>query len=155
MNSKKTNSFVVDDSTTKNIESSNYNIHSDFLHPKNGDNNSDYNSNMDLNSELCKDDFDFDLMAQELANTGQSQSEKELLYIIDTFVYARCFEWVFVLAIVLKNYTLLGEIISQIKSNDLPPLISSSIQRGISELETWSMNECCGYRMIVQKIKNM
>ncbi len=84
--------------------------------------------------------LDFDLIAQELANTGSTQSEKELLYIIDTFIYARCYEWVFVLAIVLKKFTIISEILNKIRIGEMPDFISDSIKKGISELEKWS--EC-------------
>jgi hypothetical protein len=78
-----------------------------------------------------------------------------LRFIIDTLVYAKCYEWVFLLAIVLKKFTILNEIMSQYKTGDLPEHISTSLDKGLTELDSWSINECCGYRSIVNKLRNM
>ncbi|CAF0923416.1 unnamed protein product, partial [Brachionus calyciflorus] len=105
--------------------------------------------------ETNQNTYDFDLMAQELANTGSSHSRKQLLHLIDTFLYSKCYEWVFILALVLKKFSVVNEVLRLVKNPDVSPLISNSIKKGIKELDVWSQQECCGYRSIIQKINNL
>lgn len=95
--------------------------------------------------------IDVNLIAQELANTGSSQSEKQLSYLMDIFIHTNCSEWVFLLALVLKRMAILNEIMRQLIADELPEEVASSLKRGLSELDVWSQDECCGYRAIVKK----
>jgi hypothetical protein len=99
--------------------------------------------------------FDFHLVAQQLANTGSAQSEKELLYIIGIFQLAKCHEWVFLLAIILKNFSILNEVTRALKASEIPINVANNIRQGLGELDVWSRNECCGYRGVIQKIKKL
>ena len=87
------------------------------------------------------DILDMNLIAQELANTGSSQSEKHLSVLIDTFISANCYEWVFLLALVLKRMAIVNEIMRQLLAEELPEETASSLKQGLKELNNWSKNE--------------
>ncbi len=80
-------------------------------------------------------------MTQELANTGSNHSKKQLVFLIDAFLNTKCYEWVFVLAIVLKKFSIINEITRLMKASELPPTVSISIRKGLQELDEWSQNE--------------
>lgn len=87
------------------------------------------------------DILDMNLIAQELANTGSSQSEKQLSFLIDTFISANCYEWVFLLALVLKRMAIVNEIMRQLLADELPEETKNSLREGLKELKIWSQNE--------------
>jgi hypothetical protein len=139
----------------------NLSINSDFIYDstmttatKNNEVNSKNNITEEVNratdndSESSTSAFDFDLVAQELANTGSVESKNKLIFIVDTFLSSRCYEWAFVLGLVLQDFTILNEIVKKMRGNDLPADIAKSLKRGLSELNEWSQNEwyrnfCC------------
>ena len=84
---------------------------------------------------------DVNLIAQELANTGSSQSENQLSYLMDTFIATECYEWVFLLALVLKRLALVNEVMRKLISSEFSKEMSDSLYRGIEALDIWSENE--------------
>ena len=60
---------------------------------------------------------------------------------LDVFFSARCYEWVFLLALVLKKFTIANEVIRLLKSQELGANLRTSIRKGLDELEEWSHNE--------------
>ena len=86
--------------------------------------------------------FDFDLVAQQLAATsGSLDSKNKLYYIVDTFTSCRCYEWVFVLALVLQNFSVLSEIARKMRDGNLPPDVVKSLRKGLEQLDDWAQNE--------------
>lgn len=88
--------------------------------------------------------FDFDLIAQQLVTTagGSQESKIKLLYIIDTFVSCRCYEWAFVLALVLQDFSVLTDVIRKLREpTQLSTDISKSIRKGLEQLDDWAQNE--------------
>jgi RAB6A-GEF complex partner protein 1 len=130
---------------------------SDFIYENSKEevrNGSSKNLNVD-GTEIGTESFDLNLVAQELANTGSTKSEKELLFIISTFQSVKCYEWIFLLAIILKNFSLLNEIMRQLKSTEIAAGVAQNIRKGLVDLDAWSKNDCCGYRSIIEKINNL
>lgn len=62
-------------------------------------------------------------------------------YLIDTFVEAKCWEWVFLLGLVLKRFSIINEIMRMILTNELPPNMVDNLKKGINDLSVWSQNE--------------
>lgn len=87
--------------------------------------------------------FDFDLVAQQLVTTatGSQESKLKLVYIIDTFVRCRCYEWAFVLAVVLQDYGVLADVMRRMRDATLPNEINKSLRRGLEQLDDWAQNE--------------
>ena len=50
-----------------------------------------------------------------------------------------CYEWVFLIALVTKDYSTINEILNRCRSNNASLL--SNIHKGLTELLTWSQNE--------------
>ncbi len=92
---------------------------------------------------------DVHLIAQELANTGSSQSENQMSYLIDTFIASECYEWVFLLALVLKRIGLINEVMRKLIASELTKEVSANLRRGIERLDIWSQNEwyCVLFRL--------
>ena len=158
---KSTRSFIISETNGKHnghhpTSLSSPLIKSDFIFENSKD---EVQKGSDTNSNVLEDmeteSFDLNLVAQELANTGSTQSEKELLFIINTFQSVKCYEWIFLLAIILKNFSILNELIRQLKSTEIASGVAQNIRKGLAELDTWSRNECCGYRSIIEKINNL
>ena len=149
---KTTKSFLVEEPNGKKASDFLFEVKEENAKLING---TDKHKHDDEITNTDSDSFDFHLVAQELANTGSSQSEVELLYIIETFQVAKCYEWVFLLAIILKNFTILNEIMRQMRTPEIPANIAKSIRDGLVDLDLWARNECCGYQSIIHKIKTL
>lgn len=138
---KKTNSFVT-------------NLTDKELNHTNGNGTTEDNKEKQAlrkNSEP----LDFNLIAQELANCGSIQCEKQLSYMIDAFIAAKCWEWVFLLALVLKRFSIINEIMRMVIADELVTSVVSNLKKGINDLVIWTENECCGYRQIIKKISEL
>lgn len=61
--------------------------------------------------------------------------------LLDTFLYAKCYEWVIILGLVLRKFAVLNEIMRLLKLSDLPPALTENIKQGIADLNNWSKNE--------------
>lgn len=85
--------------------------------------------------------LDVNLIAQELANTGSSQSETQLSYLMDTFIESETYEWVFLLALVLKRMAIVNEVMRKYISGELSKEVTSSLKHGLAELKVWSQDE--------------
>jgi hypothetical protein len=57
---------------------------------------------------------------------------------------AKCYEWVFLLALILRKVSVLNDIIRQINKSELPFNIEKSLRQGIKDLDLWSRNEWYG-----------
>lgn len=54
---------------------------------------------------------------------------------------AKCYEWVFLLALILRKVSILNDTIRQINKSELPLNIENSLRQGIKDLDLWSKNE--------------
>lgn len=64
-----------------------------------------------------------------------------LRYIIEKFIECKCYEWVFVLALVLQDFSILNELIIKLRSGNLSSQHLASLRVGLKELDEWSQNE--------------
>lgn len=71
---------------------------------------------------------------------------------MDTFLYSKCYEWVLVLAIVLKKFSVIGDMMRLVKLEEMCPQIAESLKKGLHELDQWATKECRGYKPIIQKV---
>jgi hypothetical protein len=54
---------------------------------------------------------------------------------------AKCYEWVFLLALILRKVSVLNDIIRQINKSEFPVNIEKSLRQGIKDLDSWSKHE--------------
>jgi hypothetical protein len=57
------------------------------------------------------------------------------------FLDAECYEWAFLLALVIKNHAIVNEIISAYKSSNPPIHFSTNFHKGLNELCLWAKTE--------------
>lgn len=67
--------------------------------------------------------------------------KNSLRFLIDTFISAKCFEWVFLLGLVLKRFTIINELFRQVNAGEVSSHVAISLKNGIKELDLWSQNE--------------
>ena len=67
---------------------------------------------------------------------------------METFISADCHEWVFLLALLLRKFSVLNEIVRQVRFNELPFQIEHSLKKGLRDLDAWSKNEWYVYLRI-------
>lgn len=60
---------------------------------------------------------------------------------LDTFLYSKCYEWVLVLAIVLKKFSAISDVMRLVKLNEISPTIADSLKNGVDQLDQWTTNE--------------
>ncbi|CAF1068373.1 unnamed protein product, partial [Didymodactylos carnosus] len=110
-------------------------------------------SSMPIDSEIDDINRDIETFSQELANRGPPLCEKQLRYLYDIFLSAEFYEWAFLFSLILKSQTMLSQVINLLRINNLSTHMFS-LQRGLSELETWAENECYGYKSLLQFVRN-
>lgn len=68
---------------------------------------------------------------------------------MDTFLYSKCYEWVVVLAIVLKKFSTISDVMRLIRINEMSPTIADSIKSGIGQIDQWATKEWYIYFFLV------
>jgi len=96
---------------------------------------------------------DIDLLTQELANRGPPLCEQQIRYVYDIFFAAECYDWSFLLSLILKSQTMITHVVNAIRIQDLSTQMFA-LQRGLLELETWADNECPGYKSLLNFVRN-
>ncbi|CAM4755971.1 unnamed protein product [Rotaria magnacalcarata] len=96
---------------------------------------------------------DIESLSQELANRGPQLCEKQIRYLYDIFLMADCYDWAFLFSLILKSQTMINQVISAVRIQDLPTQIIA-LQRGLVELETWADIECPEYKPLLLSVRN-
>lgn len=60
---------------------------------------------------------------------------------METFLYSKCYEWVIVLAIVLKKFSAINDVIRLVKIDETSAIVADSIKKGIDEINLWASRE--------------
>lgn len=113
-------------------------------------------SSMPIDNDLDEalNNPDIEMITQELANHGPPVCEKQIRYVrlksvlirirkkfffrylFEIFLAADCYDWSFLLALVLKSQTMIIQVMNAIRVQDLSAH-TFTLQRGLLELETW------------------
>lgn len=82
----------------------------------------------------------------QLAFSGSLQALREIRFLLQMFMEARCYDWWLILSLVLRDSTCLTDFIDDaIKLRDTNVESLSRMRDGIEALETWAEHNCHGY----------
>lgn len=82
----------------------------------------------------------------QLAFSGSVQALREIRFLLQMFMEAKCHDWWFILSLVLRDSTCLTDFIDDaIKLHDTTAESLSRIKEGIESLEAWAEQNCHGY----------
>jgi len=82
----------------------------------------------------------------QLAFSGSFQALREIRFLLQMFLEAKCHDWWFILSLVLRDSTCLTDFIDDvIKPHDTTAESLSRIKDGIESLEAWAEQNCHGY----------
>ncbi|XP_033636586.1 RAB6A-GEF complex partner protein 1-like isoform X2 [Asterias rubens] len=89
----------------------------------------------------------------QLSHSGPRQSDKELRYLYDIFLAALCLEWTLLIAILLRDLTLISKVVNVASSSDVALEVVARMREGLSFLEMWADSECPGYKPLFVAIR--
>jgi len=82
----------------------------------------------------------------QLAFSGSLQASKEIRFLLQMFVEAKCLDWWIILSLVLRDSTCLTDLIDDvIKLRDTSAESLSRVKSGLELLEAWAEQNCHGY----------
>ncbi|XP_029180425.2 guanine nucleotide exchange factor subunit RIC1-like [Acropora millepora] len=82
----------------------------------------------------------------QLAFSGSLQALKEIRFLLQMFVEAKCHDWWIILSLVLRDSTCLTDLIDDvIKLHDTSAESLSRVKSGLELLEAWAEQNCHGY----------
>ena len=68
------------------------------------------------------------------------------------FLDAECYEWAFLLALVIKNQVIINEIIYAYKTSNTLIHFSTNFYKGLSELSSWAKTEWYIYFILIHNV---
>lgn len=84
----------------------------------------------------------------QLAFNGSLQALREIRFLLQMFIEAKCHDWWFMLSLVLRDSTCLTDFVDDvIKMRDTTIDSLSRIRDGIASLEAWAEQNCHGYHL--------
>ncbi|CAF0802050.1 unnamed protein product [Rotaria sordida] len=112
-------------------------------------------SSMPIDNEFddLLNNHDIESLSQELANRGPQLCEKQIRYLYDIFLMADCYDWSFLLSLILKSQAMITQVMNATRIQDLSTQIFA-LQRGLVELETWAESECPEYKPLLLFVRN-
>lgn len=97
-------------------------------------------------STLCLSQAELEHISMELANKGPHKSQVQLRYLLHVFMEAGCLEWCVVIGLILKDASVIKQVISFLDHPEIPPETVQNIKNGLLAVEVWASTDCLGYK---------
>ncbi|XP_072114089.1 guanine nucleotide exchange factor subunit RIC1 isoform X3 [Mobula birostris] len=104
-------------------------------------------------STLSLTQSELEYISMELANKGPCKSQVQLRYLLHIFLEAGCLEWCIVTALILRDSTAIGQIISSIQHSEISKEVLQGIKDGMLAVDGWASSDCPGYKPFLNRIK--
>uniref|UniRef100_A0A672YIB9 Protein RIC1 homolog n=1 Tax=Sphaeramia orbicularis TaxID=375764 RepID=A0A672YIB9_9TELE len=104
-------------------------------------------------STLSLSQAELEHISMELANKGPHKSQVQLRYLLHIFMEAGCLEWCVVIGLILRDASVIKQVISFLDSPEVPPETVQSVQNGLLAVDAWASTDCQGYKPFLNLIQ--
>uniref|UniRef100_A0A8C8J4X6 Protein RIC1 homolog n=1 Tax=Oncorhynchus tshawytscha TaxID=74940 RepID=A0A8C8J4X6_ONCTS len=104
-------------------------------------------------SALSLTQSELEHISMELANKGPHKSQVQLRYLLHVFMEAGCLEWCVVIGLILREATVITQVVNFLDSPEVPPETVQSIRSGLLGVDAWASTDCLGYKPFLNLIR--
>ncbi|XP_055731120.1 guanine nucleotide exchange factor subunit RIC1-like isoform X1 [Salvelinus fontinalis] len=104
-------------------------------------------------STLSLTQSELEHISMELANKGPHKSQVQLRYLLHVFMEAGCLEWCVVIGLILREATVIKQVVNFLDSPEVPPETVQSIRSGLLGVDAWASTDCLGYKPFLNLIR--
>nr|XP_046230792.1 guanine nucleotide exchange factor subunit RIC1 [Scatophagus argus] len=97
-------------------------------------------------STLSLSQAELEHISMELANKGPHKSQVQLRYLLHVFMEAGCLEWCVVIGLILRDASVIKQVIGFLDSPEVPQETVQSVRSGLLAVEAWASTDCLGYK---------
>ncbi|TNM91995.1 hypothetical protein fugu_019007 [Takifugu bimaculatus] len=105
-------------------------------------------------STLSLSQAELEHISMELANKGPHKSQVQLRYLLHVFTEAGCLEWCVVIGLILRDASVIKQVIGFLGSPEVPPETVQSVRSGLLAVDTWASTDCLGYKPFLNLIQS-
>ncbi|XP_029921999.1 LOW QUALITY PROTEIN: guanine nucleotide exchange factor subunit RIC1 [Myripristis murdjan] len=104
-------------------------------------------------STLSLSQAELEHISMELANKGPHKSQVQLRYLLHVFMEAGCLEWCVVIGLILREASVIKQVIGFLDSPEVPPETVQSVRSGLLAVDSWASTDCLGYKPFLNLIR--
>ncbi|XP_036973089.1 guanine nucleotide exchange factor subunit RIC1 [Acanthopagrus latus] len=104
-------------------------------------------------STLSLSQAELEHISMELANKGPHKSQVQLRYLLHVFMEAGCLEWCVVIGLILRDTSVIKQVISFLDSPEVPQETVQSVRSGLLAVDAWASTDCLGYKPFLNLIQ--
>uniref|UniRef100_A0A3B3TRH2 Protein RIC1 homolog n=1 Tax=Poecilia latipinna TaxID=48699 RepID=A0A3B3TRH2_9TELE len=104
-------------------------------------------------STLSLSQAELEHISMELANKGPHKSQVQLRYLLHVFMEAGCLEWCVVIGLILRDASVIKQVVSFLDSPEVPPETTQSLRNGLLAVDAWASSDCLGYKPFLNLIQ--
>ncbi|XP_034753019.1 RAB6A-GEF complex partner protein 1-like [Etheostoma cragini] len=104
-------------------------------------------------STLSLSQAELEHISMELANKGPHKSQVQLRYLLHVFMEAGCLEWCVVIGLILRDASVIKQVIGFLDSPEVPQETVQSVRNGLLAVDTWVSTYCLGYKPFLHLIQ--
>ncbi|XP_050013183.1 guanine nucleotide exchange factor subunit RIC1 isoform X4 [Alexandromys fortis] len=104
-------------------------------------------------STLSLTQSELEHISMELASKGPHKSQVQLRYLLHIFMEAGCLDWCVVIGLILRESSVVGQILSIAQSSEMDGEMLQNIKTGLHAVERWAATDCPGYKPFLNIIK--
>ncbi|XP_042364996.1 guanine nucleotide exchange factor subunit RIC1 isoform X1 [Plectropomus leopardus] len=104
-------------------------------------------------STLSLSQAELEHISMELANKGPHKSQVQLRYLLHVFMEAGCLEWCVVIGLILRDTSVIKQVIGFLDSPEVPQETVQSVRNGLLAVDTWVSTDCLGYKPFLNLIQ--
>ncbi|XP_061056386.1 guanine nucleotide exchange factor subunit RIC1 isoform X7 [Eubalaena glacialis] len=104
-------------------------------------------------STLSLTQSDLEHISMELASKGPHKSQVQLRYLLHIFMEAGCLDWCVVIGLILRESSIINQILVIIQSSEVDGEMLQNIKTGLHAVDRWASTDCPGYKPFLNIIK--
>ncbi|XP_022368330.1 RAB6A-GEF complex partner protein 1 isoform X4 [Enhydra lutris kenyoni] len=104
-------------------------------------------------STLSLTQSELEHISMELASKGPHKSQVQLRYLLHIFMEAGCLDWCVVIGLILRESSIINQIVVLIQSSEVDGEMLQNIKTGLHAVDRWASTDCPGYKPFLNIIK--
>nr|XP_004653235.2 guanine nucleotide exchange factor subunit RIC1 isoform X1 [Jaculus jaculus] len=104
-------------------------------------------------STLSLTQSELEHISMELASKGPHKSQVQLRYLLHIFMEAGCLDWCVVIGLILRESSVINQILVIAQSSEVDGEILQNIKTGLHAVDRWASTDCPGYKPFLNIIK--
>ncbi|KAK1175973.1 RAB6A-GEF complex partner protein 1-like [Acipenser oxyrinchus oxyrinchus] len=104
-------------------------------------------------STLSLTQSELEHISMELANKGPHKSQVQLRYLLHIFTEAGCLEWCVIIGIIMREVSVISQVVSCLQSAEVPVDTVLNIKNGLMAVDAWASTDCLGYKPFLNLIR--